>query len=526
MFKFNFKLLSDRKKENKNPSLEVKPELPAFEWQVTGDTGLADCITQATLTPPEDAIFGNTNGRPRSSQLRSIPKNNSRASESGRLRLMQIIEVEEARTNFRNYLVSQYCEENLDFYMDVAQYREFFYSNGVRINEDIREISSHAKYIWNFYLDADTSSKPLNVPQDLANSCRQKIDSRQYNIDIFDKLQQHCFDLMVQDSLPKFTRNSLICLPTSPTTYNLNTYNPKNSSYLRPPSFIGKPNLIRKSSSSGSLNLKLASTFTSTLASLKTSFTEQNSDSSTTINDTPNQFTLIQTISSYQSTQNTPSSQITSSSQTTSLYQTLCQTASLYQTLCQTTSSNQPTSLPSPPSSPNSSVSNSSQLTLTQENQTDTESNRSSTASTGSFGSTGSSLSAPTFNYNQRLSSTITNITRRLLLGRRNSTSSTSSQTSTLNSPTTETLMGMPGSYPCIPTSNIQENYRKYNNEYDEYANCPSEQITAWQKLRRNISTPNFQVRVTAARSRSSTIIHGIYIPDKNLPPIPAAFKA
>ncbi|CAG8823101.1 24593_t:CDS:1, partial [Gigaspora rosea] len=213
--------------------------LPAFEWQVTGDSGLGDFITKEketigkeTISLPEDAIFGTTNER--KIVAKRIPTiNNSRPSnaESNRLRLLQIIKNEDARNNFQEYLKSQYCEENLDFYMDVVQYRELFGSSGNIINDDIREISSTAKYIWNYYLDSDTSSKPLNVPQDLANQCRQKIDSKMFKNDIFDKLQQHCFDLMVQDSLPKFLRRSVM-------HENLSLSNSSiSSSHLKPTSY-------------------------------------------------------------------------------------------------------------------------------------------------------------------------------------------------------------------------------------------------------------------------------------------------
>ncbi|CAG8824500.1 12240_t:CDS:1, partial [Racocetra persica] len=157
-------------KTNPRAKSELPASLPAFEWQVTGDSGLGGLMTQENnvISPPDDAIFGTTNER-KIPVKRAPIVNNGRTSnvESSRIRLMQIIENVDARNNFQEYLKSQYCEENLDFYMDVVQYRELF-SSEIDINND-REISSTAKYIWNYYLDSDTSSKPLNVPQDLAN---------------------------------------------------------------------------------------------------------------------------------------------------------------------------------------------------------------------------------------------------------------------------------------------------------------------------------------------------------------------
>ncbi|CAG8780243.1 5725_t:CDS:2, partial [Gigaspora margarita] len=280
MLKLGLKLLVDKKRESKSNSptkTELPSALPAFEWQVTGtgNSGLGDFITKEkettekeTISLPEDAIFGTTNER-KIVAKRIPPVNNNRPSnaESNRLRLLQIIENEDARNNFQDYLKSQYCEENLDFYMDVVQYRELFDSSDIIINDDIREISSTAKYIWNYYLDSDTSSKPLNVPQDLANQCRQKIDSKMFTNDIFDKLQQHCFDLMVQDSLPKFLRRSIIHENFSSSSNSSIT-----SSHLKPSSSLTsstqKPFFgPRRSISSGSLRVKMAST----LASMKAS---------------------------------------------------------------------------------------------------------------------------------------------------------------------------------------------------------------------------------------------------------------
>ncbi|CAG8530507.1 9259_t:CDS:2 [Acaulospora morrowiae] len=501
MLKLSLRLLQDRKKEGKISRLEVKPELPAFEWQVTGETELEDCITQATatLSQPDDALFGTINERCKSSPTRSSVSKNlvSCNTESRRLRLMQIIEDENSRTRFRNYLVSQYCEENLDFYMDVCQYHEFFCSTRIHINDDIREISSHAKYIWNFYLDSDTSSKPLNVPQDLANSCQQKIHSRQYNIDIFDKLQQHCFDLMVQDSLPKFTRNSMIhesysysSLPSPTLSLNPCVNHQTEPNHLKPLSFVEKiTSGPRKSLSSGSLKLKM----TSTLASLKTAV----ADSSKTINDLDSS---NKTLSSIPLSLNSP---------------TLPSTNSLSQEI------HMENSVTAITTSENSECNRSSMASTGSTNSLGSFNSASSTTltissnSAGSVNSTGSTLPTPTSIHSQRLS--FTNITRRILSRRRNSLSLVLGQfsLSALNShySSNDRVMTMPGSYP-------QEDQE----DRDGFEQCDesSDNATTWQKLRRNISTPNFQSQVTL-RSRSGMNLHETYIPQKSLPPIPAA---
>ncbi|CAJ0749069.1 2173_t:CDS:2 [Entrophospora sp. SA101] len=199
MFKFGF--LFEKKKECKNPTIVIKPELPVFEWQKVEETGLEETITQATITlnQPEDVKVDSSRRNLRVNNNRS--RSSSLNAESSRIRLMQIIEDEESRKIFRDYLVSQYCEENLDFYMDVANYREFFCTAGLHINEDMEEINSRAVYIWSEYLDDDTSPKSLNVPQDLVNTCRRKIEAKSHTIDVFDKLQEHCFGLMSTSDL-------------------------------------------------------------------------------------------------------------------------------------------------------------------------------------------------------------------------------------------------------------------------------------------------------------------------------------
>ena len=106
-------------------------------------------------------------------------------------------------------------------------------------------------------------------------------------------------------------------------------------------------------------------------------------------------------------------------------------------------------------------------------------------------------------------------ITKRMLLGRRNSTSSTTSQfsVSTLTSvfylSSLDKFRNMPGSYPC-----------KNNNKDDD-----NEDLSSWQKLRRNISTPNFR---STSKSRSSSLFNTHnqthsqdYNPNKSLPPLP-----
>ncbi|RIA97646.1 RGS domain-containing protein, partial [Glomus cerebriforme] len=262
MLKFGFKFFQDKKKEEKQNEREIIPELPAFEWQVTEDTGLESCLNTSTisptitttssslstLVPPEDAIFGIIDRTDRRRKTTSLIRGHTRSStniESSRIRLMQIIDDENSRKRFRDYLVSKYCEENLDFYMDILKFHSHFKNETLKNYE---MIISFTNYIWNEYLDPETSSKPLNVPQELLNQCKQKISENLFTNDLFDKLQQHCFDLMLQDSLPKFTRNSM-AIPYSTDLNSSSSFN-----YLCPPNKQLTP---RKSLSSGSLRSKM-----------------------------------------------------------------------------------------------------------------------------------------------------------------------------------------------------------------------------------------------------------------------------
>lgn len=381
-------------------------------------------------------------------------KGHSRSStnaESGRIRLMQIIDDKNSRENFRNYLVSRYCEENLDFYMDILKFHSHFKNEILKNNE----IITAANYIWNEYLDPQTSSKPLNVPQELLNQCKQKISQNSFTINLFDKLQQHCFDLMLQDSLPKFTRNSMAILSPPSSSENYLNSSSSSLSYLRPPD---KQPSLRKSLSSGSLRAKM----NSAIASLKTTSE--------------------------------------STSQTTSPYIS-------------------PPPSPIPPQF-------SSQSSASSPTSTSTFSSTSSTSSTSTTFSIPitptSTVPITVINNQQRISMasamSISNITKRMLLGRRNSTSSNNFSVSALSSvlylSSLEKFRCMPGSYPCSSVSNNN------NDKKDDSDNFSS----TWQKLRRNISTPNFQSR---PRSRSSTLFKSNNNNQDNncnqkLPPLPS----
>ncbi|CAG8724687.1 15774_t:CDS:2 [Cetraspora pellucida] len=475
MLKLSLKLLDKRKEGKTNPRAksELPTSLPAFEWQVTGDSGLGDLVAQRNkvISPPDDAIFGTTNER-KIAVKRAPIVNNGRTSnaESSRIRLMQIIENEDARNNFQVYLKSQYCEENLDFYMDVVQYRELF-SSEIDIINDVREISSTAKYIWNYYLDSDTSSKPLNVPQDLANQCRQKIDSKMFTKDIFDKLQQHCFDLMVQDSLPKFLRKSVM-------HENFSSSNSSIPSHLKPPSSAQKPLFgPRRSLSSGSLRAKMAST----LATLKTAVSEVNMSSGLQLNSTT---TDNQSPKCNKNLISAPIPLLMDQIPRTIMAQENKPTSSFNITVAQENKSNSSVNTILVHENRSNSSFNStfahenrsnSSFNITSTNVDPPESNRSSTVSTDSASSSPSTISSfSTNSVSSRLS--LAKITRRVLARRRNSASLVS----------TPKIMEMPGSYPCASV-----------------------------KLRRNMSTSDFQ---PGSKSHSR-----MYVTDKTLPPIPAA---
>jgi hypothetical protein len=410
--------------------------------------------------PPEDALLGVTDMKDRRRKSTISVRGHSRSStnsESGRIRLMQIIEDENSRENFRNYLVSRYCEENLDFYMDVLKFHSHFKKEILKNNE----IITAANYIWNEYLDPQTSSKPLNVPQELLNQCKQKISKNSFTIELFDKLQQHCFDLMLQDSLPKFTRNS-VAITSLPSSSSENYLNSSSSSlsYLRPPN--NKQHSLRKSISSGSLRAKM----NSAIASLKTTSESTSQSNSPYVSPPPSPTPPIPSQFLSQSTASSPTS--------TSTFSSTSSTSS--------TSTSTTFSIPTTPTS---------------------------------------TTSATVINNQQRISMasamSISNITKKMLLGRRNSISSNHFSVTTLSSvfylSSLERFRCMPGSYPCSSSTNNNDNKKDDNDNYS----------SAWQKLRRNISTPNFQSR---PRSRSSTLFNvnndQANNCDKKLPPLPS----
>ncbi|CAG8433209.1 521_t:CDS:10 [Ambispora gerdemannii] len=172
-----------RSKEGKNLNGDGKPELPAFEWQVSSDgsPSLGDSITEAstTVTPPVDAKRKSPLTKTIVNVNPTKLKRSLTHSESGKIRLLNILENETTCTKFREYLVSQYCDENLDFYEDVSQYRSIFNaSSDTYPYTDSEEIAAFAVHIFETYLDEDISSKPLNVPQDMKTACQRQIESK------------------------------------------------------------------------------------------------------------------------------------------------------------------------------------------------------------------------------------------------------------------------------------------------------------------------------------------------------------
>ncbi|RGB32412.1 hypothetical protein C1646_706852, partial [Rhizophagus diaphanus] len=261
---------------------------------------------------------------------------------------------------------------------------------------------------------------------------------------------------MLQDSLPKFTRNSMAILSLPSSSENYLNSSTSSLCYLRPPD--RKPSL-RKSLSSGSLRAKM----NSAIASLKTTSETTSQTNSPYISPPPSP---IPPQFSSQSSASSPTSTSTFSSTSS------------------TTSTSTTFSIPTTPTSTVPVV----PITVIDNQQ------RMSMAS----------------------SMSISNITKRMLLGRRNSTSSNHFSVSALSSvlylSSLEKFRCMPGS---SPGTNNNDNKKDDNDNFS----------STWQKLRRNISTPNFQSR---PRSRSSTLFNTNNnnnnqdnSSDKKLPPLP-----
>lgn len=100
---------------------------------------------------------------------------------------------------FREFLKTQYCHENLDFYIACEKYRNL---DPDKVGEEIM-MKFMANQIFNDYL-AENARQPINVD----NSCRLNIASKMKNPrpDLLIEAQTEIFNLMRADCYPRFCK--------------------------------------------------------------------------------------------------------------------------------------------------------------------------------------------------------------------------------------------------------------------------------------------------------------------------------
>jgi len=176
-------------------------------------------------------------------------KNNQKESNTDRLRY--IIEEPQLRSLFRDFLRSNFCEENLSFYLDVQDFKRKFNitssanaastpagrgsskstTGQVAMERHHEALIQMAFVIYNTYL-APSSQSELNIDHGLRNELsgylnevitnltgktfQGRVELEQANafnatqlqtmIRLYERIQMHVFRLMATDSVPKFVK--------------------------------------------------------------------------------------------------------------------------------------------------------------------------------------------------------------------------------------------------------------------------------------------------------------------------------
>lgn len=99
---------------------------------------------------------------------------------------------------FREFLKSQYCQENIDFYLACEKFRKLESNN---IGDIL--IQFNARQIFNDYL-GENAKQPVNVNADCVTSIRRNLN--QPNAHLFRDAQQEIFNLMRSDCYPRFCK--------------------------------------------------------------------------------------------------------------------------------------------------------------------------------------------------------------------------------------------------------------------------------------------------------------------------------
>lgn len=99
---------------------------------------------------------------------------------------------------FRDFLITQYCHENLDFYLACERYRNL---DPDKVGKDL--VKFMATQIYNDYL-CENARQPINVDE----YCKRNIASQMKNpgLDLLVEAQTEIFNLMRADCYPRFCK--------------------------------------------------------------------------------------------------------------------------------------------------------------------------------------------------------------------------------------------------------------------------------------------------------------------------------
>lgn len=100
---------------------------------------------------------------------------------------------------FKDFLKSQFCQENIDFYVACDRFQ--------KLDADDELISFMANQIFNAYL-SDNAKQPVNLSHDCLKRIKDRIDSP--DTYLFSEAQHEIFELMRTDCYPRFCKTWMV----------------------------------------------------------------------------------------------------------------------------------------------------------------------------------------------------------------------------------------------------------------------------------------------------------------------------
>ncbi|KYQ89230.1 hypothetical protein DLAC_09885 [Tieghemostelium lacteum] len=123
------------------------------------------------------------------------------------INLIDIVKEESSREHFRSFLVTEFSQENLEFWVMVQHYKLL----------DNTERTLESEKIYSQYI-VDGSVNQLNLPNICVRRIHDLYQSQSNLITLYDEAQLHIFKLMEMDSFERFKKSNLYfkCLTQSP----------------------------------------------------------------------------------------------------------------------------------------------------------------------------------------------------------------------------------------------------------------------------------------------------------------------